>query len=300
MVEILGAVSGVAPGDFLRDTSLVPDPIVPGRYHGIIPEAWKIRYAFGGVTMGVSMRAMQTHLDRPDLSLITANTVFSSPIPCGPITIDVTVLRSGRTAAQVGCDLRVTGEDQIALRTHSVFGSPQSLTKSFVDIEFPSDVKPPDECPPPMPPSEDNPWKPMNFHEQNEWRPAMPHFFDRTTWKPGPARFASWTRLLNEPRLEDGTYDPIALAIPGDSIGSAIGAKFGPTDEAWMTLSLEIGLRIVSVPIAKPAWVLQEITAWQSSDGYVTGPSRLWDAEGNLLAIATQTALLRAFNWNKE
>ena len=45
----------VAPGDLLRDTTLEPDPDLPGRYHGSIPEAWKVVYAFGGVTLVLFM-----------------------------------------------------------------------------------------------------------------------------------------------------------------------------------------------------------------------------------------------------
>ena len=58
-------------------------------------------------------------------------------------------------------------------------------------------------------------------------------------------------------------------------------------------LSLEIGIRFVATPVTP--WVLQEIEAWHVGDGYATGPARLWDEDGNLCAIATQTANLRLF-----
>jgi acyl-CoA thioesterase len=58
-----------------------------------------------------------------------------------------------------------------------------------------------------------------------------------------------------------------------------------------MVLSLEIGIRFVATPVTP--WVLQEIEAWHVGDGYATGPARLWDEDGNLCAIATQTANLR-------
>jgi acyl-CoA thioesterase len=99
--------------------------------------------------------------------------------------------------------------------------------------------------------------------------------------------------LLHEPLLADGCYDPLALAIHGDVIGPAVGAGLGPIDVPFMVLSLEIGIRFVATP-ATP-WVLQEIEAWHVGDGYATGPARLWDEQGNLCAIATQTANLRLF-----
>lgn len=295
---------GVAPnavptGDLLRDTTLVVDPVDARRYTGSIPDAWNVRYAFGGVTMTAGLRAMQDRLSRPDLSLVTANALFVAPIPCGPVTAHVDVLRNGRGAAQVACDLHVGDSPEIALRVHAVFGiaHPPSTTgdRSFVDVVFPTDVEPPERCPPPPPHRVDDPWPVINFHHQTDWRPALPRFWERGehAWEPGPARFSSWTRLLVEPRLPDGSYDPLSLAVPADSIGPAIGAKFGPDDQWWMSLSLEIGLRLIQPPRTDPAWILQDMTCWQSGDGYATGPSHLWDTDGNLLAIAQQTAHIR-------
>src|SRR5450432_1926206 len=130
----------VAPGDLLRDTSLAPDGDREGRYVGTIPEAWRVVYAFGGVTMTASLRAMEAHLARPDLPLVTANAIFCAPVPCGPVAVDVEVLRNGRTAAQVGSNLFVPGVDGVALRTHGVFGKPHDIDPAFQDIVFPADV----------------------------------------------------------------------------------------------------------------------------------------------------------------
>jgi acyl-CoA thioesterase len=97
----------------------------------------------------------------------------------------------------------------------------------------------------------------------------------------------SWVRLLeSEPHL-------LALAVHGDVLGPAVGRAIGPRDDPFMVLSLEIGIRFVRVPVTP--WVLQEIEAWHVGDGYATGPARLWDENGDLCAIATQTAHLRRF-----
>ena len=285
----------VAPGDLLRDTSLVADPDRPGRYEGAIPEAWKVVYAFGGVTMTAALRAMQTHLARPDLQLVTANAIFCAPVHCGPVAVDVELLRNGRTAAQVGSNLFVPGTDGVALRTHGVFGRPHDTDLAFRDIEFPADVKMPDECEPPPPRSPDDPWPPINFHDQTEWLPALPFAPWGEDRPPGPARFASWTRLRVQPLLPDGSYDLLALGVPSDSIGPAIGQGLGNVGRHFMSLSLEIGIRFIRPP--EGAWVLQHMRCWHCGDGYATGPTELWDEHGNLLAIAQQTAHLRRPNF---
>src|SRR3954467_2475872 len=104
------------PRDLRDDTTLTPDGTRSGRFHADIPDAWKVMYIFGGVSMYAALRAMDEALDRDDLSLVTANAIFLAPVAPGPITIDVEVLRDGRRASQVAADLRVPGVDSPALR----------------------------------------------------------------------------------------------------------------------------------------------------------------------------------------
>ncbi|HEY5011812.1 MAG TPA: thioesterase family protein [Acidimicrobiia bacterium] len=288
------------PGDLLRDTQLVADGHRPGRYLGAIPDAWRVMYAFGGVTMTASLRAMETHLARPDLQLVTANAIFCAPVPCGPVAVDVEVLRDGRSAAQVASDLFVPGTDGVALRTHGVFGRPHDTDLAFRDLEFPADVAPPAQCAPAPPRPADDPWPEINFHGQTEWLPALPFTLpDEATAGDAPrfaqARFAAWTRLRVAPLRPDGSYDMLALAVPSDSIGPAIGQGLAGRVRNFMSLSLEIGIRFIRPPDGR--WVLQHMRCWHCGDGYATGPTELWDEHGNLLAIAQQTAHLRRPNF---
>src|SRR5450432_3611798 len=98
------------PRNLITDTALTADPTIPGRFHAEIPDDWKVVYVFGGVTMYTALRAMREALGRPELELVTANAIFIAPVPPGPVTIDVEVLRDGRTASQVAADLRVDGK----------------------------------------------------------------------------------------------------------------------------------------------------------------------------------------------
>jgi acyl-CoA thioesterase len=281
--------------DLRGDTVLTPDPGVTGRYHADIPDAWNVVFLFGGVTLYVALRAMREALDRDDLALVTANAIYLAPVPAGPVTVDVQVLRNGRTASQVAADLRVAGAEEIALRVHGVFGVAHDTDLAFVDVRFPEVPGPHEVSAPPPPPEDgDDPFGEINFHSQTEWRPVT----GNAPWDPGfragPARIAVWTRLIREPALADGSYDPLALAVHGDVIGPAVGQGLGPIGTPFMVLSLEIGIRFVRPPVTP--WVLQEIEAWHVGDGYATGPARLWDEPGNLCAIATQTANLRRFS----
>ena len=260
------------------DTTLTPDPANPRRFHANIPEDWKVRFVFGGVSMFAALRAMQETLARDDLPLVTANAIFIAPVAPGPITIDVDMLRSGRSASQVAADLRVPGADSPALRVHGVFGVAHDTDLSFQELRFP-EVPPPGAVAPP--PDRPNPFGTINFHQQTDWRPVSS--FDDY----GKGHFLCWVRL------REGEPDLLSLTVHGDVLGPAVGRALGPLEARgmFMSLSLEIGIRFVRAPVTP--WVLQEIEAWHVGDGYATGPARLWDESGRLCAIATQTAHLR-------
>jgi len=260
------------------DTAMTRDSADSRRFHGNIPDAWQVRFIFGGVSMFAALRAMQETLGRPELPLVTANAIFLAPVPPGPITVDVDVLRDGRRASQVAADLRVPGVDGPALRVHGVFGAAHDTDLAFQELRFP-EVPPPDACA--LPPERPNPFGTINFHQQTEWRPVSP----LEDW--GKGHFLSWVRL------REGEPDLLSLTVHGDVLGPAVGRALGPheTRGIFMVLSLEIGIRFVRAPVTP--WVLQEIEAWHIGEGYATGPARLWDDSGRLCAIATQTAHLR-------
>ena len=269
--------------DLRADTALTRDPANPSRFRGEINEGWKVVYVFGGVTMYTALRAMQEALNRPELPLVTANAIYLAPVPPGPITIDVEVLRDGRRASQVAADLRVGDSDQVALRVHGVFGAAHDTDLTFQEVRCPEVPRPQDSPEPPT--DRPNPFGHIPFHEQTLWRPVSP--LD----DPGRGQFLSWVRLAR-----DADPDLLMLAVHGDVLGPAVGRGLGPRDDPFMVLSLEIGIRFVATPVTQ--WVLQEIEAWHVGDGYATGPARLWDESGKLCAIATQTANVRVFTPN--
>ncbi len=278
--------------DLLADTTLTPDASVDGRYHSSIPVAWQIRYAFGGVTMMTALRAAETALSRPDLRPLTASALFCAPVPCGPVVTDTTLLRNGRTAAQVAADLRVPGTDGTALRLQANFAADHGDRYDFTDVRFPDGVSGPDTYDPPPPAADDAPFQ-VNYHEQTEWRFVTGNRPWNGDFHPGPARALSWHRLIRDPRHPDGRYELSALCVPGDILGSAVGQALGPRAGHFFVLSLEIAIRFIAPPVG--AWILQDARADHSSGGYATGASMLWDADRNLVALATQTAYLKPF-----
>jgi hypothetical protein len=92
--------------------------------------------------------------------------------------------------------------------------------------------------------------------------------------------------LLSWMRLCVGEPDLLRLAVHSDALAFAV-ERLGP----FIILSLEINVRFIRAPVT--AWVLREVEAWSISDGYATGPARLWDEAGHLCAVIMQTARVR-------
>lgn len=288
--------AAVPVGDFARDTDVWPDPDVPGRWRADLPEAWKVFYAFGGCTMATALRAAQRAVDREDLAPVLATAVFAAPVACGPLEVDTTVLRSGRTAAQATAALRGVGSAGTDVHVTAVFGSRHDTHVRFVDTTWPADAIPVDDAEEPPPPEAGSPFADINYHHQTEWRPAMRGMAFRSAddWVPGPARSLSWHRLLREARLADGTIDPISLCAPADILGPAIFSRvgpLGPDNPPFLVLSLEITVQFVAPTTS--AWILQHCRVPVAGDGYAYSEVELWDADRRLVALASQRGHIR-------
>ena len=289
----------VPAGDFARDTEVTAVAGQPGRFTAHLPDAWKVFFAFGGATMATALRAAQTAIDRPDLGPLFATATFAAPVSCGDLTIDTRVLRSGRSATQVTADLRTGPPDERDGETDihlvAVFGAPHESTVDYVDVDYPADAVDVEHAEPPPPPPEGSPFASINYHHQTEFLAGAAGGFMAGDWDPGgPARSLSWHRLLKEPRLPDGTIDPIAYCVPADMLGSAIFAKLGPIgpdNPPFLMLSLEITVQFIAPTTS--AWLLQHTRAPQVGQGYAYGSVELWDTDRRLVAIASQRAHIR-------
>ena len=280
------------PRNLRADTVLTRDPAIRGRFHADIPDGWKVVYVFGGVSMYTALRAMQEALGRPELALVTANAIFVAPVPPGPVTIDVEVLRDGRSASQVAADLRVGG--RLALRAHGVFGVAHDTDLGFLDVQFP-DVPGPLEIDAPAPPPgvRRGPIENINFHEQTDWRPLDGSRPGIPTSKPAP-RIKVWTRLQCEPQLPDGSYDLLTLAVHGDVIGPAVGQGLGPIDSrSWCCRSRSAS---ASSRHRSRRGCCRRSRRGTSATATRPAPRASGTKHGNLCAIATQTANLRVMS----
>src|SRR3954464_9183160 len=92
--------------DLAADTRVRPDGDVAGRYHVMLPNSWDYLLPSGGVVMTAALRAAEAHVADPVLRLVSATTIFASPIHPGALMADVHVIRRGHSTAQVRVILR--------------------------------------------------------------------------------------------------------------------------------------------------------------------------------------------------
>jgi acyl-CoA thioesterase len=269
---------------------VVDDPARPGRYEASIADRWVLAMVpQGGIVAVLAARAMAQELGHDEQSLRTFSAVFAGQVAAGPVEIDVTVLRRGRTMSQLSATVRNPGASA-GLTAIAVFGAERDGF-SFTDIEMP-DVPRPEDCPsfrdgPPPDMPEEFRRDPLPFWEEAvEGKPAMGHA-PWDDYDPISSERASWQRLDDPPLLPDGRLDPIAYLVLADMMPGAVGEKLGPDAErSWFGPSADLTVHLFRP--ASAGWLLAHNRARWAGDGYASVEMLLWEPTGALVAYATQ------------
>lgn len=282
----------------------VVTPQGDGRYTATIGPQWMLAVVpQGGVISAIAARAMEAELGIDGTAatqkLRTIHGVFASPVPEGPVVIEVQVLRRGRSMSQAQATVRAP-DAAAGFTALAVFGGTRPGF-TFTELAMP-EVPGPDECPsfrdPPPPESGFEPWEPMPFWVHIlEGRPALGH----PPWDDSPrekAEVATWYRWEHPPVTADGRLDPLAAIVTVDIMPSAVFEKIGSTGEdQWFGPSADLTVHLFGT--ATPGWLLAHNRAHQAGDGYASVEMALWDPRGvegpELVAWATQQMFFTAF-----
>ena len=277
---------------FAKQTTLVADGSSPGRYRVEVEPRWNCPIVpQGGIMAALAARAMALELGDSSQRLRTLTTVFAAQVPSGPVTVDVTVLRRGRSMSQAMADVRAPGADA-GHTSVAVFGQSRPGFE-FTDVRMP-DVPPPHDCPSfrdPLPPEagafERRPVFP--FWDSVEGRPAMGH----APWDdyvPASSECAHWYRFDEPPMLADGSLDPFAVVALCDLMPSSVGERMGPGTPMWYPPSADLTVHLLGE--ARSEWLLAHLRARRATEGYVSVEAAMWDQSGQLVAHAAQVMFL--------
>jgi acyl-CoA thioesterase len=270
------------PADLKRDTGVARLPAAPGWYTANLPDDWSFISPSGGVLMTVALRAMAQELGDEELRPRSANTLFCSPVPSGPLEIRVEVIRRGGAAAQVRAALSSTSVPGPGLEVSATFA------RERPGPEY-QDVAPPEVTPiesaPPIP--EDR----HAFFRNIESRLAFGPRWWEGGWNAGPARYGRWARYKVPQRLPAGTIDPLSLPPIIDLMPAAVLAKVGPDHERFLAPSLDLTVHFLYRTASE--WLLIAADAPSVSAGCGHANVQVFDPAGRLVAAATQMMMFR-------
>lgn len=262
----------------------------PGRYRTTITPTWTLAVVpLGGIVTAIAIEAMVRELDTPDQALRTQTSVYAGQVAEGPVEIDVTVLRRGRSMSQLAATVRNPGAGA-GLTVVAVFGAARRGLE-FLDL-IPPEVPGPeglrsfrDPLPdgvefefafPPMP----------LWQEVVETRPAL----GRAPWEdfePGPSDVVNWFRFDDPPIGDDGLLRTAAPLVVCDTMPGSVGQKVGPGDDPWFGPSADYTVHLLGP--ATPGWLLGHLRARAGSDGYASVEMTLWPEDlSHPIAYATQ------------
>jgi acyl-CoA thioesterase len=272
------------------DLDVTPVPGRPGSFTAEIDDRWMLVIVpQGGAVAAIAARAMTAALGQPEQRLRSLSAVFAGQVATGPVEIEVTVLRTGRSMSQLQATVRNTGAEA-GLTAIAVFGASRRGF-DFTELIFP-EVPPPDELRGYRDPVPDGikfefSRAPMPFWEEIvECRPARA----RAPWEPfedGPAEIVNWYRLDDPPIGDDGRLDPAAAIVLCDTMPGAVGQKVPSGDDAWFGPSADFTIHLLGS--ARPGWLLAHNRARHAGDGYGSVEMALWDpVDRRLVAHASQ------------
>jgi acyl-CoA thioesterase II len=228
----------------------------------------------GGTLLAIAVESLEGALDRP---LVWATAQYLHHVgPTGMIDVVVTPEIEGRNTTQARAALRF-GDVELLLTT-AALGSRQFPHRGRW-VEMP-DAPRPDDSRSWIGPSAEG----EQILDHYEIRFAHGRMIAELDGTPGTGRAALWCRAARGPRpMSAGD-----LALVGDmlmpSLSGALGAPAAGN-------SLDNTLRVVER--ATTEWVLLDVSVDASIDGFAHAGAHLWTEDGTLLAVVSQTLVLR-------
>jgi acyl-CoA thioesterase II len=241
-------------------------PVVPGISTGG-------NFLFGGCGLGAAISALEGTTERRVVWATAQYLSYANPPEV--MDIDVTVAVSGHQITQA----RAVGHvvDREILTVNAALGERPLEVEGQWD-EMP-DAPPPDEC------------GPRTYRHGNDEsimtrfdvRLAGARDFTALDGTPGSGRSMLWARLPDVLEMSAAT-----LAILGDYVPFGVGQSLGRMAGGN---SLDNTLRVVR--LVPTEWVLVDIQVHAVQNGFGHGVVHLWAQDGTLLAVASQSCIVR-------
>jgi acyl-CoA thioesterase len=273
---------------FVRDTAVAADPARPGWYRAELADDWNAPIVpQGGIVTVLAARAMQAELGIAEQPLRSVSCVFAGQVRSGPIDIEVTVIRRGRSISQLTATARNPGE-QAGNTALAVFGAARPGF-SFTELVMP-DAPAPEDCPSyrdPLPEDQPPSLYPFSYWNNVEGRPVSGHP-PWETYEPTTSECVNWYHFDEAPRLQSGDLDPLALVTLCDTMPGAVYERIGAGVDRPAIMSPSADLTVQVFGDWSSEWLLARNRARHAGDGYASLEMELWDPTRGIVAYATQ------------
>lgn len=280
------APAGFEPGDLGVDSAVKRLSKAPGWYTAELCNRWSFMTPSGGVLMTIALRAMQAELDDPELRPLSANTLFMSPVPDGPMEIRVEVLRRGGAAAQLRAALSSTALPGPGLEVSATFARDLPAAPEFTDAVMP-------DVPPPESGVQRSPGDGPKFFDNYEVvHVEGPPVFSEESWEATDALYGRWYRHRVPQRDAAGRLDRLTLPPIVDNMPPAAFAKLGSDAPRLHAPSLDLTVHFLED--TEDEWLLLRNRSKKARGGFATADVEVWSRSGRLIAFGTQMMIFRS------
>lgn len=235
-------------------------------------------FMYGGIGLAASIAALERTCGRPVIWATAQYLSFARP--GSVVDFDVWTPVVGRNTTQARVSGHV-GDKEIVTVTAALGSRPSSLSHQWVT---PQEIPPPDACVPARL------WPPQgkNLNSRVDIRVAPDSFAARPRdgQVSADGRNVIWIRTF-----EDYPIDSAMLAVFADYVPSGIGVALGRQGGGN---SLDNTLRIVR--IVPTRWVLCDIRISALHAGFAHGYAHLYAETGELMAVASQSVIVRGID----
>ena len=263
-----------APLDDLMDVTLDSE----GHYAWHVPDTWQQgKGAFGGLSMGAMVRAMEAHVGQQGFALRTMGSSMSAPVMPGEAQIQVRTLRAGASALTLTASLLQEGQ----LKNHAtaIFGrARRTEVEDWMVTQPPSwgDWRAQDPAP------LGAPLAPV-FTQHMEFRPQGVLPFSGSE----ALRAEGWIR----PRVSGTRRDNAYLACLADAWWPVTYARL-KMPRPMATIHFNIQFVGTWEGLDPQAPLFHESTSPVAQDGYTVELRNLWGEDGRLMAMNQQTVVI--------
>lgn len=245
-----------------------------GLHRIVLPMDWlQGRTAYGGLSAALCLEATNRAL--PDLPpLRSAQFCFIGPAT-GPLTVQSSVLRRGKSTVQVAVDL--TGESGLAVRATLCYGAGRPSAHAHQALAMPQ-IQDPDKCP--------------SYYVWPDRPNFMNHFEGRLAHGALPGTAGASPEMTVWLRHRDGGDESslVRLLALADALPpAAVVMSLTPTPISTMTWSVDM---LDVRPFTSSGWWLVQATADTSCEGYSVQSTVIWRPDGWPVLIARQNVAI--------